>query len=89
MNKFIGNMSAQIAFEKKYSRFPPSVIENTETRHLRYHYRTNVVDLKAMAKQLYTLGWSKQDLSYKVDGAVNLTFLSKATGKSVEYLSKW
>lgn len=89
MNKFIGNMSAQIAFEKKYSRFPPSVIENTETRYLRYHYRTNVVDLKAMAKQLYTLGWSKQDLSYKVDGAVNLTFLSKATGKSVEYLSKW
>ena len=89
MNKFIGNMSAQIAFEKKYSRFPPSVIENTETRYLRYHYRTNVVDLRAMAKQLNTLGWSKYDLSSKVDGVVNLTFLSKATGKSVEYLSKW
>jgi hypothetical protein len=56
---------------------------------LRYHYRTNVADLKAMAKQLNTLGWSKYDLSSKVDGVVNLTFLSKATGKSVEYLSKW
>lgn len=89
MNKFIGNMSAQIAFEKKYSRFPPSVIENTEKRYLRYDYRTNVVDLKAMAKQLNTLGWAKQDLSSKVDGVVNLKFLSKATGKSVEYLSKW
>lgn len=89
MNKFIGNMSAQIAFEKKYSRFPPSVIENTEKRYLRYDYRTNVVDLKAMTKQLNTLGWAKQDLSSKVDGVVNLKFLSKATGKSVEYLSKW
>ncbi len=89
MNKFIGNMSAQIAFEKKYSRFPPTVIENTEKRYLRYDYRTNVVDLKAMAKQLNTLGWANQDLSSKVDGMVNLTFLSKATGKSVADLSRW
>ncbi len=73
MNKFIGNMSAQIAFEKKYSRFPPSVIESTEKKYLRYHYRTNVADLKAMAKQLHTLGWSKKDLSSKVDSVVNLS----------------
>ncbi len=89
MNMFIGNMTAQIALEKQYSRFPPSVIENTEKTYLRYHYRTNVVDLKAMAKQLNMLGWSTQDLSSKVDGMVNLTFLSKATGKSVADLSSW
>jgi ABC-type nitrate/sulfonate/bicarbonate transport system substrate-binding protein len=89
MNKFIGNMSAQIAFEKKYSRFPPSVIETTERKYLRYHYRTNVVDLKAMTKQLNLLGWSKHDLSSKVDSVVDLRFLSKATGKSISDLSKW
>jgi hypothetical protein len=42
-----------------------------------------------MAKELNQLGWLKRDLSPDVDGIVNLTFLSKATGKPVADLSKW
>jgi len=89
MNMFIDDMDAQIAFEKEYSRFPPAVVENTEKTYLRYDYRTNVTDLKAMAKQLHGLGWMKQDFSSQVDDAVDLTFLSKATGKPVAFLSSW
>jgi NitT/TauT family transport system substrate-binding protein len=89
MNKFIGNMDAQVMYEKKYSRFPPNVVEMAERKFLHYDYRTNVADLKAMAKELNQLGWMKRDLSPDVDGIVNLTFLSKATGKPVADLSKW
>ncbi len=89
MNMFIGDMDKQIAFEKKYSRFPPAVIEMAERKWLRYHYRTNVTDLKAMAKQLNGLGWMKTDLSPKIDSVLNFTFLSKASGKSVAELSSW
>lgn len=89
MNMFIGNKDKQVEFEKKYSRFPPSVIETTERKYLTYDYRTNVVDLKTMAKELKTIGWMKSDLSSKIDGVLNLTFLSKATGKSVAQLSTW
>ncbi len=89
MNMFVGDMDKQIAYEKKYSRFPPAVIEMAERKFLRYHYRTNVVDLKAMAKQLTSLGWMKADLSSKVDGVLNFSFLAKASGKTVADLSSW
>jgi ABC-type nitrate/sulfonate/bicarbonate transport system substrate-binding protein len=89
MNQFVGNMDAQVTFERKYSRFPPSVVEAAERKFLRYDYRTNVADLKSMAKELNALGWMKDDLSSRVDTMVDLTFLSKATGKSVDDLSKW
>lgn len=87
MDTFIDDMKAQIAYEKEYSRFPPSVIETTEGEYLRYHYATAVPDLKAMAAQLHGLGWVKQNLSSQVDGMVDLTFLSKATGRPVDELS--
>ncbi|MCW5770095.1 MAG: ABC transporter substrate-binding protein [Rhodospirillaceae bacterium] len=89
MNKFIGNKDAQVMFEKKYSRFPPTVVDTAERKFLNYDYRTNVVDLKAMAKELHALGWMKEDMSPQVDGVVNLTFLAKATGKPVGDLNKW
>ena len=89
MNMFVGDMDKQIEYEKKYSRFPPAVIEMAERKWLRYHYRTNVVDLKAMAKQLNALGWMKTDLSPKIDGVLDFSFLSKASGKSVAELSSW
>ncbi len=89
MNKYIGDKDAHIAFEKKYSRFPASVIETTQKKYMHYNYRTNVADLKAMAKQLHSLGWMKSDLSSKIGSVVNLDFLSKATGKPVAELSKW
>jgi ABC-type nitrate/sulfonate/bicarbonate transport system substrate-binding protein len=89
MNMFVGDMDKQIEYEKKYSRFPPPVIEMAERRFLRYHYRTNVVDLKAMAKALNGLGWMKDDLSSKVDGVLDFSFLAKASGRSVAELSSW
>jgi NitT/TauT family transport system substrate-binding protein len=89
MNLFIGNKDKQVEYEKKYSRFPPAVIEMSERKFLQYDYRTNVVDLKAMAKELHGLGWMKADLSSKIDGVLNLTFLAKASGKSIAQLSAW
>ncbi len=89
MDIFMNNMEQQIAWEKNYSRFPPTVIEATERKFLRYNYRTNVADLKSMAKLLKSLGWAKTDLSSKIDGAVDFKFLSKATGKPAASLMNW
>lgn len=89
MNMFITDMEKQIAFEKKYSRFPPSVIEMAERKFLRYDYRTNVADLKGMATLLHSLGWAKADFSPKIEGAMDLSFLAKATGKPVAELTRW
>jgi NitT/TauT family transport system substrate-binding protein len=89
MDMFINDMGQQVAWEKKYSRFPPTVIETTERTYLRYSYRTNVSDLKTMAKLLKTLGWSKVDQSLKIEGMLNFGFLSKATGKPAAALKNW
>jgi hypothetical protein len=42
-----------------------------------------------MAHELHKLGWVKDDLSGKVEGFVNPTFLVKATELSAAELSKW
>jgi len=89
MKLFVGNMDKQVEFEKKYSRFPPSVVDKTERTFLRYDYRTNVVDLKNMAREMRELGWAKEDFGPRIDKAVDFRFLSKATGQSVEALSRW
>jgi len=89
MKLFVGNMDKQVEYEKKYSRFPESVVQKTERTFLRYDYRTNIADLKAMAREMQQLGWAKEDLSPRIDNAVNLSFLSRATGQSVDALSRW
>ena len=89
MKLFVGNMDKQVEYEKKYSRFPDSVVQKAERQFLRYDYRTNVADLKTMAKEMQQLGWAKEDLSPRIDQAVDLRFLSKATGQSVDALSRW
>lgn len=89
MKMFVGDMDKQVEYEKKYSRFPDSVVQKTERTFLRYDYRTNVADLKAMAREMQQLGWAKEDLSSKIEGALDLRFLAKATGQSVDALSRW
>lgn len=89
MRLFVGNMDKQVEYEKKYSRFPPSVVDKTERTFLRYDYRTNVADLKAMARDMRELGWAKEDYAAQIDKAIDFRFLSKATGQSVEALSRW
>jgi len=89
MDAFMGNPDRQIEFERKYSRLPDAVIAMQERQFLKYNYRTNVADLKAMAKELRELGWVKEDYSDRVDKYVDLTFLAKATGQSLAELSAW
>jgi NitT/TauT family transport system substrate-binding protein len=89
MNMFMNDMNRRIELERRYSRLPDAVIAMQERQFLKYDYRTNVADLKAMAKQLHTLGWVKEDYSSGVDAHVDFTFLAKATGKSPAALSTW
>ena len=89
MNMFVGNPDKQIEFEKKYSRLPDPVIAMQEREFLKYNYRTNVADVKRMARELFELGWVKEDYGSKVDNYIDFTFLSKATGLSAAELSKW
>jgi len=89
MSMFMGNPDRQIDLERKYSRLPDAVIAMQERQFLKYEYRTNVADLKAMAKELRQLGWVKEDYSGRIDNCIDLTFLAKATGLSPAQLSTW
>lgn len=89
MKLFMGQPDKQIEFEKKYSRLPDPVIAMQEREFLKYNFRTNVADIKTMARELKQLGWVKEDFSAKVDSYVDLSFLAKATGLSPADLSTW
>jgi len=89
MNLFMGNPDRGIELERKYSRLPDAVIAMQERQFLRYDYRTNVADLKAMAKELRALGWVKEDYSDRIDNHVDFTFLAKATGRAPAQLAAW
>lgn len=89
MKLFVGQMDKQVAYEKRYSRFPESVVEMAERRFLRYDYRTNVADLKTMAREMRELGWAKEDLSGRIDQAIDLRFLVRATGEPLDTLTRW
>lgn len=89
MKLFMGDMDKQVAYEKKYSPFPPNVVEATERNYLRYDYRTNVADLKSMARDLKSLGWAQQDVSARIDSVLDFGPLSKATGLGTDALSHY
>jgi NitT/TauT family transport system substrate-binding protein len=89
MNLFIGKPDMQVQYEKGYSRLPDPVIEMNEREFLQYNYRTNIADIKTMARELRDLGWVKDDYSAKVDDYIDLHFLTKATGLSTAELSHW
>ena len=89
MKSFIGQPDKQIEFERKYSRLPDPVIAMQERDFLKYNFRTNIADIKTMARELHQLGWVKEDFGPKVDGFVDLSFAAKASGLPLADLSTW
>jgi NitT/TauT family transport system substrate-binding protein len=89
MKSFMGQPEKQIEFERKYSRLPEPVIAMQERDFLRYNFRTNIADIKTMARELQQLGWVKEDFGPKVDTFVDLSFVSKASGLSPAELATW
>jgi NitT/TauT family transport system substrate-binding protein len=89
MKTFMGQPDKQIEFERKYSRLPEAVIAMQERDFLRYNFRTNIADIKTMARELHQLGWVKEDFGPKVDAFVDLSFVAKASGLSPAELSTW
>jgi NitT/TauT family transport system substrate-binding protein len=89
MDTFKGSTDLRIMLERKYSRLPDAVIAMQERQFLKYDYRTNVADLRTMARELRELGWVKEDYSDRVDKYVDLAFLARATGLSPAQLSTW
>jgi ABC-type nitrate/sulfonate/bicarbonate transport system substrate-binding protein len=87
MDTFVDN--ADLRIELEYSRLPDAVIAMQERQFVKYSYRTNVVDLKAMARELRDLGWVKEDYSDGVGKYNDLAFLAKATRQSAAQLSTW
>jgi hypothetical protein len=85
----MGQPDKQIEFERKYSRLPEAVIAMQERDFLRYNFRTNIADIKAMARELFQLGWVKGDFGSKVDSFVDFSFVSKASGLAPTELSTW
>jgi NitT/TauT family transport system substrate-binding protein len=89
MDRLMGNPDLRVELEQKYSRLPDPVIAMQERQFLTYNYRTNVADLRAMARELHDLGWMKEDYSDRVDRYIDLAFLAKATGQSPTELATW
>jgi NitT/TauT family transport system substrate-binding protein len=89
MKMFMEQPDKQIEFERKYSRLPDPVIVMQEREFLHYNFRTNVADIKRMAKELHQLGWVKEDFSPKVDGFIDMSFVAKASGLPATELSTW
>jgi NitT/TauT family transport system substrate-binding protein len=89
MKTFMGQPDKQIEFERRYSRLPDPVIAMQERDFLQYNFRTNIADIKAMARELHQLGWVKEDFGPKVDGFIDLSFVAKASGLSPAELSTW
>jgi NitT/TauT family transport system substrate-binding protein len=89
MTTFMGQPDRQIELEKKYSRLPDAVIAMQERDFLRYNFRTNIADIKTMARELHELGWVKDDFGPKVDSFIDLSFVAKASGLSPAELSTW
>jgi NitT/TauT family transport system substrate-binding protein len=86
---FMDQPDKQIEFERKYSRLPDTVIAMQERDFLHYNFKTNVADIKTMARELNQLGWVKEDFGPKVDGFIDLSFASKASGLTSAELSTW
>src|SRR3984893_2746954 len=82
MKTFMGQPDRQIELEKKYSRLPDAVIAMQERDFLRYNFRTNIDDIKTMARELHQLGWVKEDFGPKIDSFIDLSFVAKASGLS-------
>ncbi len=89
MDMFIGRPEQQIMYEQKYSRLSLPIITMQERDFLHYNYRTNVADVKAMARDLNQICWAPKDLSGKMDDFIDMSFLQKATGQSIAELSTW
>ena len=89
MKTFMGQPDKQIELEKKYSRLPDPVIAMQERDFLRYDFRTNMADIKTMARELHQLGWVKEDYGPKVESFVDFSFVAKASGLTPAELSAW
>jgi NitT/TauT family transport system substrate-binding protein len=89
MKTFMGQPENQIEFERKYSRLPDPVVAMQERDFLKYNFRTNIADIKTMARELYRLGWVKEDFGPKVDSFVTLSFVAQVSGLSLAELSTW
>jgi len=89
IKSFMGQPDKQIELERKYSRLPEPVIAMQEREFLHYNFRTNIADIKTMARELHQLGWVKEDFGPKVDSFVDLSFAAKASGLSPAELSTW
>jgi NitT/TauT family transport system substrate-binding protein len=86
---FMDQPDKQIEFERKYSRLPDTVIAMQERDFLHYNFKTNVADVRKMARELNQLGWVKEDFGPKVDSFVDLSFAAKASGLTPAELSTW
>lgn len=89
MKTFMGQPDKQIELERKYSRLPDAVIAMQEREFLQYNFRTNVADIKTMARELHELGWVKEDVGGKVDSFIDLSFVAEASGLPTAELSTW
>lgn len=86
---YMNNTAERIKLAETESSFPPAVIKMDETDFLKFTYRIDLDDIRATAKEMYKLGWTKRDLSDQVDRHVDYSFLEKATGESKERLMQF
>jgi NitT/TauT family transport system substrate-binding protein len=89
MNAFVDDTAKHIELEMKESSLPKAALELQLGTYEPVNYRTDMGDLKKMARQMHELGWVKKDYTSEVEKHVDLSFLAKATGRPISELSRW
>lgn len=77
-----------LATEVKYTELPEATVKKAY-EFLTFDFRVDVQAIRGTEAAMRQIGLQREDLSGKIPEAVDLSFLSRASGKSVAELSTW
>jgi len=88
MKNIVDDPTHGLAREVVYTELPEAVVRRSY-EFLTFDYRVDVEAIRGTEQAMRQTGLQKDDLSGKIGEYVNLQFLAKSSGKSVEELSRW
>ena len=88
MKSIVDDPTHGLEREVKYTELPEAVVKKSY-EFLTFDYRVDVEAIRGTEQAMRQTGLQKEDLSGKIAEYVDLSYLAKASGKSVEELSRW
>ena len=88
MKNIVDDPTHGLEREVKYTELPEAVVKKSY-EFLTFDYRVDVDAIRGTEQAMRQTGLQKEDLAGKIAEYVDLSYLSKASAKSVEELSRW